>query len=134
YPARQDRIHDLSIVGMYDISRRWKFSATWVFNTGDAATFPSGSYEFEGRRIPYYTERNGYRFPNYHRLDLGATFIARKTSRYESSWNFSVYNAYGRQNTYAISFAANEDDPQKNEATQIALFRWIPSATWNFKF
>ena len=134
YPARQDRIHDLSIVSMYDLTPRWQISATWVFNTGDAATFPSGSYDFEGTSIPYYTERNGYRFPNYHRLDLGATFIARKTNRYESSWNFSVYNAYGRQNTYAINFSANEDNPEINEATQIALFRWIPSVTWNFKF
>lgn len=134
YPARQDRIHDLAVVGMYDITPRWNFSATWVFNTGDAATFPSGSYEFEGRNIPYYTERNGYRFPDYHRLDLGTTFIAQKTKRYESSWNFSVYNAYGRQNAYAINFSESERHPGQNEATQIALFRWVPSVMWNFKF
>lgn len=134
YPARHDRIHDLAFVGMYELTPRWQLSATWVFNTGDAATFPSGTYDFEGKRVPYYTERNGYRFPSYHRLDLGATFIARKTKRYESSWNFSVYNTYGRQNVYAISFAAKDDNPEQNEATQIALFRWIPSATWNFKF
>ena len=134
YPARQDRIHDLAIVGMYDLSSRWQVSATWVFNTGDAATFPSGTYQFEDRSIPYYTERNGYRFPSYHRLDLGATFVVRKTRRFESSWNFSVYNTYGRQNVYAINFAPKDDNPQQNEATQIALFRWIPSATWNFKF
>ncbi|MCB0535713.1 MAG: hypothetical protein KDD14_26140, partial [Saprospiraceae bacterium] len=82
----------------------------------------------------YYTERNGYRFANYHRLDIGTTIINRKRKRFESSWNFSVYNVYGRENVYAITFAESEENPEKNEATRIALFRWIPSVTWNFKF
>ncbi len=134
YPARQDRIHDIAVVGMYDISKRWKLSANWVFNTGDAATYPSGRYSFEGSSVPYYTERNGYHFPNYHRLDLGATLEGRKRERYESSWNFSVYNAYGRKNVYSIAFQPKADDPQQTEAVRTALFRWIPSVTYNFKF
>lgn len=134
YPARHDRIHDIAVVGMFDITPRWNVSANWVFNTGDAATFPSGTYNFEGQSVPYYTERNGYRFANYHRLDIGTTIINRKRKRFESSWNFSVYNVYGRENVYAITFAESEENPEKNEATRIALFRWIPSVTWNFKF
>ncbi len=134
FPARQDRIHDVAVVAMYDLSQKLKVSANWVFFTGSAVTFPSGKYDIDGIQVPYYTERNGYRMPDYHRLDIGLTWITRRTERTERSWNFSVYNAYGRQNAYIINFRQNEDFPQQTEAVQIALFRWVPAVTYNFKF
>ena len=134
YPARQDRIHDIAIVGMYDLTKKLKISANWVFNTGSAATFPSGKYEVNGLQVPYYTERNGYRFPNYHRLDVGLTLLGKQRKNYEGSWNFSVYNAYGRENAYTIDFQQNKDNPEKTEALRTALFKIIPSVTYNFKF
>lgn len=134
YPARQDRIHDIAIVAMYDLNKKLKLSANWIYYTGSAATFPSGKYTINGMQVPYYTERNGYRMPNYHRLDLGLTWITRKTEKTERSWNFSLYNAYGRQNAYTISFRQNEDNPAQTEAVQVALFTWVPSITYNFKF
>ncbi len=134
FPARQDRIHDLAIVGIYNITSRWNVSGSFVFYTGDAATFPSGRYNLEGISVPYYTERNGYRFPNYHRMDLGATYISSKSKKFESSWNLSVYNAYGRENAYTIDFRQSEDNPGENEAVQLALFKWVPSLSYNFKF
>lgn len=134
YPAKQDRIHDIAIVGMYDLTKKIKVSANWVYNTGSAVTFPSGSYIIDNVKVPYYTERNGYRMPAYHRLDIGVTWYRKKTEKRESSWNFSCYNAYGRQNAYSISFQQNKDNPSKTEALQTALFRWVPSITYNFKF
>ncbi|WP_235295767.1 TonB-dependent receptor [Portibacter marinus] len=134
FPARQDRIHDLAVVGIYNITPRWNVSGTFVFYTGDAATFPSGRYELEGISVPYFTERNGYRFPSYNRMDLGVTYISSKSDRFESSWNLSVYNVYGRQNPFTIDFRQSEENPNENEAFQIALFRWVPSLTYNFKF
>lgn len=134
YPARQDRIHDLAIVGMYDLTKKLKLSANWIYYTGSAVTFPSGKYEVNGMQVPYYTERNGYRMPAYHRLDIGLTWTTRKTERTERSWNFSLYNAYGRQNAYTINFRQNEDNPQQTEAVRVALFTWVPSITYNFKF
>ncbi len=134
YPAKQDRTHDISIVGIYDISKKWSLSATWVYYTGNAVTFPSGKYEIAGNVVNYYTERNGYRMPAYHRLDIGATWQVKKTEKFESSWNFSVYNAYGRENAYSISFQQDPNDPTKTQAIQTTLFRWIPSFTYNFKF
>lgn len=134
FPARQDRIHDFAIVAMYDLSPKVKVSANFVFNTGDAVTFPSGRYTVDGVVAPYYTERNGYRLPNYHRLDLGVTWLRKKTEKWESSWNFSLYNAYGRENAFSIDFQPSEDDPTVTEAVQLSLFKWVPSATYNFKF
>ncbi|MDP2113809.1 MAG: TonB-dependent receptor, partial [Bacteroidota bacterium] len=134
FPARQDMQHDISVVAMYDLARKLKISATWVYNTGNAVTFPNGKYEVDGRIVGYYTQRNGYRMPDYHRLDMGLTWIRKQTARFESSWNFSVYNAYGRENAYFISFRQNKVNPDKTEAVQISLFKVIPSVSYKFKF
>ncbi len=134
YAAKQDRTHDISIVGIYDLNEKWSFSATWVYNTGNAVTFPSGKYTLDNQVQFLYTERNGYRMPSYHRLDIGATWYRKKTATYESSWNFSCYNAYGRENAYTITFRESKNDPTKTEAVQTTLFRWVPSITYNFKF
>ena len=134
YPATQDRTHDISIVGMYELSKKLTLSAVWVYYTGNAVTFPSGKYEIDGQVVNYYTERNGYRMPPYNRLDLGLTWIRKKTKKFESSWNFSIYNAYGRQNAYEIIFQQDPNDATKTQAVQISLFRWVPSFTYNFKF
>ncbi len=134
YPARQDRTHDISVVGMYELSPKWSLSGTWVYYTGNAVTFPSGKYEAMGHVVNYYTERNGYRMPDYHRMDLGATWMRKKTERFESSWTFSVYNLYGRENAFMITFEQNQDDPSRSDAVQTSLFRMVPSVTYNFKF
>ena len=134
FSARQDRTHDVSIVGTYQINKKLSVSATWVYYTGDAVTMPSGIYIIDGNLIPLYTERNGYRMPNYHRLDLGVTLKGKQTKKFKSSWNFSVYNAYARENAYSITFQESEDNPGTVESVQTALFSIIPSITWNFKF
>lgn len=148
FPARQDRRHDISLVGIYKMNERLTFSSTWVYYTGAAVTFPGGKYEIDGQVINYYTERNGYRMPNYHRLDFGVTLDNKNykivkdietgedkqvPKRFESSWNFSVYNVYGRENAYSINFQENEVTGE-TEAVQISLFKIIPSISYNFKF
>jgi hypothetical protein len=134
YPAKQDATHDISIVGIFDINDKWSISATWVYNTGNAVTFPSGKYEIDNNVQFYYTERNGYRMPSYHRLDLGATWNINKTDKFESSLSFSLYNAYGRKNAFSIDFQEDENDPTKTVAIKTYLFTYIPSITYNFKF
>ena len=134
YPAKQDEIHDISIVGIYKASERWTLASTWVFNTGDAVTFPSGIYNSLGRPVAYYTDRNGYRMPNYHRLDFSATNTKKLKGNRERSWNFSIYNVYARRNAYAINFQPDPKDPTKMQAVRLSLFSIIPSVTFNFKF
>lgn len=134
YAARQDRTHDVSIVVMYQVLPRLSLAATWVYYTGNAVTFPSGKYEVMGQVVNYYTERNGYRMPDYHRLDFGLTFDGKKRKRFESSWNLSVYNVYARENAFTITFREDPNDPSQTQAVQTSLFRLIPSITYNFKF
>jgi hypothetical protein len=134
FSARQDRIHDISLVTMYNLTERVALSAAWIYYTGDAVTFPSGKYELNGTVIPYYTERNGYRMPDYHRLDLGATFYFKEREKFEHNLNVSIYNAYNRENAYTITFQEAENDPTQTEAVQTTLFKIIPSITYNFNF
>lgn len=134
YPAIQDRTHDLSIVAIYQLTTRWQLSGTWIYYTGNAVTFPSGKYEINGETAFYYSERNGHRMPNYHRLDLGATYQVKKSKRFESEWAFSIFNAYNRLNAYSIRFRDSETNPGTTEAVKTALFGMIPSVSWNFKF
>jgi len=134
YNAIQDRTHDISIVGMYELSPKWSLSAAWVYYTGNAITYPSGKYPINGKDIMYYSERNGYRMPAYHRLDLGATCVLKKTSKFYSELVFGLYNAYGRENAYLIEFRTNSKDQSKTTAYQYSLFTFVPSVSWNFKF
>jgi hypothetical protein len=130
FPARQDRTHDISVVLIYQMNDNWTISSTWVYNTGNAVTFPSGNYWVDRRLIPYYTERNGYRMPPYHRLDFSATW----TLGPHSNLNFSIYNVYDRWNAYYISFRQDPNNPQKTQAVQTTFFPIIPSITYNFTF
>jgi hypothetical protein len=132
--AKQDRPNNIAIVGMYELNPKLTFSATWIFISGNPVTFPSGRYTVDGNIVPYYTERNGYRMPDYHRLDIGLTWQRKKTASFESNWNFSIYNVYARANAYAINFQQDPNDPTKMQAVQLSLFRFVPAITYNFKF
>jgi len=134
YPSRQDRTHDISVVANLKLSKKLALSATWVYYTGNAITFPDGKYEIEGNVVNYYTSRNGYRMPAYHRLDLGANLFLKETRKFRSELSFGVFNAYGRKNAYSILFRTKEDNSDKTEAVKLYLFSVIPSITWNFRF
>lgn len=134
YNARQDRTHDIAIVASWQLNKKWTFSANWIYYTGDAVTFPSGKYRVDDQVIFYYTERNGYRLPDYHRLDLGATMQLKQNKKFSSELVFSLFNAYGRENAYTITFRESKTDPSKTEAVQTALFKFVPSVSYNFKF
>ena len=133
YNARQDRTHDLSIVGMYDLNKKITISATFVYYTGNAVTLPSGKYYVNNQVQWLYTERNGGRMPLYHRMDLAVTWYKKQTEKYESSWNFSIFNVYGRENAYSLAFRESADKT-KTEVVQTSLFKMIPAVTYNFKF
>lgn len=134
YNARQDRTHDISVVGIYDLNQRWSISGVFVYNTGDAVTYPTGKYTLQGQTLYQYAARNANRMPAYHRLDFSATYEKNKTKRMHGSWNFSLYNVYGRENAYRISFKDDPNNPTRTQIIRTALFKWVPSVTYQFKF
>ena len=134
YNARHDRTHDISVVGIYDLNSKWSISGVFVYNTGDAVTYPTGKYTIQGQTLYQYAARNANRMPAYHRLDFSATYEKNKTKRMHGSWNFSLYNVYGRENAFRISFKDDPNDPTRTQIIRTALFKWVPSVTYQFKF
>ena len=139
YPAKYDRRHDLSVVGIYELDKKWKFSAVFVYGTGNATTLPERFYIVSGILTQEYSKINQYRLPAYHRLDLSATLTPkyRPNRRVQRYWVFSIYNAYSRLNPYFIYFDQTGSPlagTLQVEARKVSLFPIIPSVTWNFKF
>ena len=137
YPSTYDRTHDLSLVTNYQINDRISVSANWVFSTGNPATFPVAKYDVQGNTLFFYSERNGNRIPDYHRLDLSANFNSKKNEyrKVKRTWNVSFYNVYARRNAYSIYFRQNEDNPSIIEATRLSIIGTIiPSVTYNITF
>ena len=134
YDANNDRRHDINIAAIYRLSPAWTFSATWVFNSGQAFTAPSAKYQVVDNYIYYYAERNGYRAPDYHRLDVSATWskkIAR--GRITREWSFGIYNLYNRYNPFLIRFEDSQYG-RGTKAKQYSLFGIVPSVAFNLKF
>ena len=131
YVSPYDKPHNISIVLNYAFNKRFDVSATWVYTTGQPVTYPCGKYTVDGITYAIYDGRNNSRYPDYHRLDLSATIKCKEKKNWQGEWNFSVYNAYGRKNVWAVLFI-----PEGNTiSTQsVALFSFIPSVSYNFKF
>ena len=134
YVSPYDRPHNISIVLNYEFNNRFDISATWVYNTGQPITYPYGKYTVDGITYSIYNgERNKSRYPDYHRLDLSATIKCKdRHKNWRGEWNFSVYNAYGRKNVWAVLFTSEDNNTIKTE--QVSLFSIVPSVSYNFKF
>ncbi len=135
YIANHDRTHNFAITANYELSRKWSLGTNFVFQTGRATTQPNGSYEYLNISVPSYEARNAARLPNYHRLDLAATFIPKPDSKkaFHSEWVFSIYNAYNQMNANSINFTQNKETGS-NESLQLSIFGLVPSITYNFTF
>jgi len=142
FPFTYDRRHNLSVVGIYELDKKWSFSADFVFNTGSAYTLPTGRVPIFNDGSLYdgvyydYTSRNNYRLGNYHRLDMSASRHKTKTwwhKKVETEWVFGAYNLYSRRNPYFVYLTT---DPTTGVplAKQVSLLPIVPSVAWNFKF
>lgn len=135
YNAKYDKPHDLSLVLSYDLSDRIRFSSNFVYSSGSAVTFPTGKYDFEGTAVPIYSERNGERLPDYHRMDLSMTLKSKnyENNRFKGEWVFGIYNLYNRKNALAINFKEDEISG-RTIAEKKSIFSIVPSVTYNLKF
>ncbi len=141
YPSIYDKPHDFSLTGTYNISRRWKFSGNFVLISGRPTTLPELQYEFAGETLVYYSDRNKYRMPPYHRMDVSITFDEnlRKKRMWKGSWTLSVYNVYGRNNPYSVYYKKSIPG-EENNYRRYSLYKLsvigipVPSLTYNFRF
>ncbi len=143
FHANHDRRNVVNIQAAYDLNDKWVFGGTFTFSTGRPTTSSAGRYEYGNYNPDVLTERNGYRLPSFHRLDLSLTLNPRKNANrnWKGQWVFSVYNAYNRKNPFTVYTRSKQDedgnivgDGSQKEARMIYLFPILPSVTYNFKF
>lgn len=137
YSTPFDKTHDISINGSYELNKKWKFNANFLFQTGQPTNFPVGQYEIQGLNVPIFDDnrRNADRLPAYHRMDISATLTptTNNNRKWQAEWVFGLYNLYGRKNAASINFRQNRET-FRNEAIQTSIFGLVPSVTYNFKF
>ncbi len=141
FPARYDRRHDVSIVGIYKPDKKITLSATWVYGTGNAITLPLGEYSVVSpsgndnysfvENFSYYGERNSFRMAPYHRMDVSIQFHKELKKERSRTWEISIYNVYNRRNPY---FYFVDVENRKTVLKQISLFPIIPSFSYTYKF
>lgn len=155
YWARYDRRHDLSLVAIYEISKRTTLSGTWVYGTGNAISLPLGEYATQEHQpfaqfynsvgynpwyngyfqsVTDYGEVNSFRMKAYHRLDLAIQFHKQK-EKYERTWEIGLYNAYNRRNPFFYFVESDSNSAGiTSKLKQVSIFPLIPSVTYNIKF
>lgn len=138
FPAKHDRRHDLSVTLMYSPNKKWDVSSVFVYATGNAFTLPVGLYAMGGLIIKEYGPYNGYRLPDYHRLDLSATYWLFRKNSHESGFNISIFNVYNHWNPLYLYFRVKESDLENNylkiSRKQMCIYNFVPSLSWIFKF
>jgi outer membrane cobalamin receptor len=143
FPAKYDRIHDISITLQYKPNDRFDAGVTWVYSTGNTATLAMQEIESDPSvgwwgSMGFVESRNNFRLPAYHRMDISVNFHKKK--RYGvRTWNISVYNAYNRQNPFII-YPRSVDRYDGGGTTystvlmQRSLFPILPSVSYIYKF
>jgi hypothetical protein len=138
YFAPNDRRHDLSMSGTWHFTQRWSLGMNFIYATGTAITLPVGRMVYQGSVAPIYANRNSSRLPEYHRLDVSFTYTPslriKSQRRFESSWNFSLFNVYGRANPISVSFTERAEKPGAPASTFFYIPGPIPAITWNFNY
>jgi TonB dependent receptor-like, beta-barrel/CarboxypepD_reg-like domain/TonB-dependent Receptor Plug Domain len=132
YASSFDKPHNVSLVLNYQLAERTILSANFNYSTGRPITIPISKFSYDAYlAVLNYSERNEYRIPDYHRLDLSITFKdrPRKKREWTGEWTFSIFNVYGRKNAYSIIFN------HYGTASKLSVLGTIfPSFSYNFKF
>ncbi len=135
FPAKFDRPHNLNLVMDWTVNRKSRFALVFNFTSGRPITAPVSTYSLGGVVVPHYSDRNEYRIPDYHRLDLAYTYKrnAVKKKRYQDSITFSIYNIYSRRNAFSVFFRRDANSPAKAYRLSV-LGSAFPSITYSFEF
>ncbi len=136
YPSEYDRPHDVKAVLNYKFTERYSFSSNFNYATGRPTTVPAGKYydSYTHRYMPYYTNRNTYRIPDYMRLDLAFNIepTHKITSFMHTSFSFGVYNALARKNAYSIYYV---NEGYEIKGYKLSVFGTaIPYVSMNIRF
>jgi hypothetical protein len=135
YPSNFDQPHIVNLNWRYDLTSKVFFTGTFTYHTGRPVSLPVASYNIGGSLVSEFSERNNFRIPDYHRLDVALVIEGghRKRKHYKGQWVFSIYNVYGRKNPYSIFFQHSGGGVL--QPFQLSLIATpVPSITYRIKF
>ena len=141
--ARYDRRHDISLVGIYNLSKNITLSATWVFGTGNRFTLPVRSYQSVNIRgmnradnVLQYDQRNNFKTDDFHRFDISLQ-MKKEKRKFTRTWEFGIYNVYNRQNPFFYYADEKFDDNGRiveGTLKKVSLFPILPSISYILEF
>lgn len=135
-----DQTHNISIAGNYTIQKSITLSAVWMYHSGNFVTLPSAKYQLinydfskkdDFSVVEIYTEKNGFRFPDYHRLDFSIN-KAKQLKSGQRNWSINVFNFYNRQNAYYLFYKKGEDGTAR--LYQRSFFPIIVNIGYSYKW
>ncbi|MBX2814846.1 MAG: TonB-dependent receptor [Saprospiraceae bacterium] len=135
YSSNFDKPHDFTLVTNFQINKRNSISINFTYGTGRPITVPVSKYRVQDRVVVLnYSDRNIFRVPDYHRLDLSYTLAQgfRKSKKFKTSWTFSIYNVYGRKNPYSVFVEQSTQSGTRINRLAV-LGSAFPSLTFNFE-
>jgi len=147
YPSSYDKPHDLSVIANYHLNKRLRFSANFSYATGRPIALPENYYfnmvqsETSPDMIPIFSDRNKYRIPRYHRLDISISLdeSLKLRKKWKGSWTFSILNVYGRKNPYTLYYKKEDPSPVNNYKSfnlymLYLIGRPVPTLSYTFNF
>lgn len=135
YPSNFDQPHMVNLSWNYRFSKRWSMTGNFSYRTGRPITVPVYGFSVDGYGVAYFSDRNQYRIPDYHRLDIAFVIEGNHKLKkpWTGSWIISFLNVYGRRNAYSYFFTS--ETPGMINTYQLSILGTIvPAITYSFKF
>lgn len=134
YSSNYDIPHVFNLNMVKQFNNKTNLAINFTYRSGRPTTAPVSSYTSDNvLNVPIYSDRNKFRVPNFHRLDIAYTIgpFGKEGKNFDSSITLSVYNLYSRRNAYSVYFRQNPFESVK--AIRVATLGTIfPSITYNF--
>jgi len=141
FPSNFDRPNNIVANFNWHLSRRWRLGGTFNYSTGRPVSLPEYKFDYQGYQLLYYSDRNKYRLPDYHRLDVSITYdkSLKIKKSWKGSWTLSVINLYGRKNAYSVFYKKEEHMVSNQYRLYDNYILYIigipfPMLTYNFSF
>jgi len=134
YSPTYDKPHNLKIVMLYDLSKKWNFSSSFALCSGSNLTVPAGTFQYYGASFNYYTQRNAYRVPAFHQLDVSVSYHPETTKKLQSEFLLSIINVYNRKNVFMVYSRPDQYSLDQSKTYKLYLYGIFPSVACNFKF
>jgi hypothetical protein len=134
FASNFDQPHVVNLNWRYNISRRYFLSGNFTYHTGRPLSLPESSYATDDTPISNFSERNKYRIPDYHRMDLAFIIEGnhKRKKFWDGTWAVSLYNVYARRNAYSIFFKSDNSGTLRPYKLSV-IGTVIPSISYTFK-